>query len=97
MSEPIFEVDQYVGYEWAACEVYPHPLRPGTYAFFSDSGCSCDSYEAPTLGQLHAATPLGRGEVRTALINFLDMSGSYFSPGEAIRHLERFQEAMSGE
>lgn len=93
--EPVFEIDETVSYEWCHFAAYPHPSNPGRYAVFTNSGCSCDYWEHPTVEEARAEVPLSRPQVRKAMTEFMDYYKAYINAGEAIRNLERFETEMN--
>lgn len=93
--ESVFEIDDAVSYEWTHFAVFRHPTYPGKFTTHWNSGCSCNSWEEPSVDELRADEPIERPEVRRQLISFLDTNKYTFSPGDTVRHLEEFEVAMS--
>lgn len=95
--DPVFEIRPNVQFEWCQLSIYRHPTYPQRYAAFSASGCSCNSFSAPTDVELAAAEPLDRVAARLRLTNFLRDYHHYLDAGATVRYLERFETTMTAE
>lgn len=93
--EPVFEIDEAVSYEWCHLAVYQHPTHAGQYVTFTDSGCSCNSWEPPTPEEIAAAEPEQRPDARRVVLDFISRNHWSISAGDGIRELERFETAMN--
>lgn len=90
-----FSVGSSGGYEWTEFHVYQHPREPRKFVTWSDSGCSCNWYEAPTLEQLEACTPEGKREVYAEFSKWWDSIGTYYDcSGTKIDNLERLRSSL---
>lgn len=86
------------GYEWAEFHVYRHPIQPNKYTWHSDSGCSCYSYQTPSITMLTAQEPLNKKGIREAFSTWWDKNYWFDSrENNAVTkagHMEKLNEAI---
>lgn len=88
----VFSAFESLGYDWNEFHVYRHPRNSRKFVVMTDSGCSCSSFEVPTLSILENETPLGKREVYAAFLNWFGR-GDYMH-GTKIDNLERLRSSL---
>ena len=85
------------GYQWTTFAVYRHPREAGKYVVSDQGGCSCNSFEQPTLKQLESEQPLGKREVYAEFSEWWNSAKFYredYCEGTKIDNMERLRASL---
>lgn len=82
------------GYDWSELKVYRHPRESRKYIVVSQGGCSCNSFEAPSVREAEGMTPLGKREVVAKFSKWFDRSSYLSNNGTKIDNLARLRASL---
>jgi hypothetical protein len=94
MLEDLFSAFASAGYDWDEFHVFRHPLNRRKYVVDHEGGCSCNSFEPPTLEQAEAMQPLGKREVYEEFSKWWDRTGYSDKSGTKIDNMERLRASL---
>lgn len=74
--------------------MYRHPRERRKYIVVTGSGCSCNTFEAPSLREAEAMTPLGKREVQEQVSKWFNSPGYLMNSGTWAATLERLRSSL---